>query len=409
MTIELLGNKMAIKVSKKKGGVKIVTDRTGKQYEPKWEEADSWSGEYFNAYKHSALNYYRMESKSADSKKWVIAWVNHSDQWKEHSKLISKNSDSQFSLTLGAICRMLSLGMPAEHKAHKEYWESLPGTSGNLTNPLDFINRKLEELLVSSDNVFEAIKETKKEKAQTPTIQDRMNEIANKHILHFELFEDRLIDGETVNDPKAFDYLKTENCPQVLIKKIRAFFEPHRQELMEAKAGQDEQLKEAYSHYKAADYKRFEAFYSKLFADLDSYEQVKKATKKARVRKAPTKEKQVAKMKYLKEDTKMKLVSVHPVDILGAQQVWVYNTKNRKLGRYVADAHSSFLGVKGTSIIDFDETLSIQKTLRKPEQQIKDFLGSNKIQLRKFIENIKTTDTKLTGRINTDTILLKVL
>jgi len=409
MTIELLGNKMAIKVSKKKGGVKIVTDRTGKQYEPKWEEADSWSGEYFNAYKHSALNYYRMESKSADSKKWVIAWVNHSDQWKEHSKLISKNSDSQFSLTLGAICRMLSLGMPAEHKAHKEYWESLPGTSGNLTNPLDFINRKLEELLVSSDNVFEAIKETKKEKAQTPTIQDRMNEIANKHILHFELFEDRLIDGETVNDPKAFDYLKTENCPQVLIKKIRAFFEPHRQELMEAKAGQDEQLKEAYSHYKAADYKRFEAFYSKLFADLDSYEQVKKATKKARVRKAPTKEKQVAKMKYLKEDTKMKLVSVHPVDILGAQQVWVYNTKNRKLGRYVADAHSSFLGVKGTSIIDFDETLSIQKTLRKPEQQIKDFLGSNKIQLRKFIENIKTTDTKLNGRINTDTILLKVL
>ena len=409
MTIEILGNKMAIKVSKKKGGVKIATDRTGKRYEPKWEEADSWSGEYFNAYKHSALNYYRMESRSADSKKWVIAWVNHSDQWKEHSKLISKNSDSQFSLTLGAICRMLSLGMPAEHKAHKEYWESLPGTSGNLTNPLDFINRKLEELLVSSDNVFEAIKETKKEKAQTPTIQDRMNEIANKHILHFELFEDRLIDGETVNDPKAFDYLKTENCPQVLIKKIRAFFEPHRQELMEAKAGQDEQLKEAYSHYKAADYKRFEAFYSKLFADLDSYEQVKKATKKARVRKAPTKEKQVAKMKYLKEDTKMKLVSVHPVDILGAQQVWVYNTKNRKLGRYVADAHSSFLGVKGTSIIDFDETLSIQKTLRKPEQQIKDFLGSNKIQLRKFIENIKTTDTKLTGRINTDTILLKVL
>ena len=409
MTIELLGNKMAIKVSKKKGGVKIVTDRTGKQYEPKWEEADSWSGEYFNAYKHSALNYYRMESKSADSKKWVIAWVNHSDQWKKHSKLISKNSDSQFSLTLGAICRMLSLGMPAEHKAYKEYWESLPGTSGEAKNPLDFINRKLEELLLASEDVFEEIKKDKKEKTQQPTIQDRMNEIANKHILHFELFEDRLIDGETVNDPKAFDYLKTENCPQVLIKKIRAFFEPHRQELMEAKAGQDEQLKEAYSHYKAADYKRFEAFYSKLFADLDSYEQVKKATKKARVRKAPTKEKQVAKMKYLKEDTKMKLVSVHPVDILGAQQVWVYNTKNRKLGRYVADAHSSFLGVKGTSIIDFDETLSIQKTLRKPEQQIKDFLGSNKIQLRKFIENIKTTDTKLNGRINTDTILLKVL
>ena len=408
MTIEILGNKMAIKVSKK-SGVKISVDRTGKMHEPKWEGAEDWTGSEFNQHKHSALNYYRMETKSTDSKKWVIAWVNHNDQWKKHSKLISKNSDSKFNSTLGAICRMLSLGMPAEHKAYKEYWESLPGTSGEAKNPLDFINRKLEELLLSSEDVFEEIKKDKKEKVQTPTIQDRMNEIANKHILYFEEFEDRLMNGETVNDPKAFDYLKAENCPQALIKKIGAFFETHRQELIEAREGKDEQLKEAYSHYKAADYKRFETFYAKLFADLESYEQVKKATKKARVRKAPSKEKLVAKMKYLKEDLKMKVVSVNPLDILGAQQLWVYNAKTRKLGRYVADTHTNFLGVKGTSIIGFDEHQSVQKTLRKPEQQLKDFLGSNKIQLRKFLDNIKTTDTKLNGRINTDTILLKVL
>jgi len=236
-----------------------------------------------------------------------------------------------------------------------------------------------------------------------------MNEIANKDILHFEEFEDQLMNGKTVNDPKAFEYLKAENCPQALIKKIGAFFEPHRQELMEAKAGQDEQLKEAYSHYKASDYKRFEAFYSKLFADLESYEQVKKATKKARVRKAPSKEKLVAKLKYLKEDNKSKLVSINPVDILTAEQLWVYNVKTRKLGRYVADPHQTTLSVKGTSIIGYDESQSVQKTLRKPEQQLKDFLGSNKVQLRKFLENIKTTDTKLNGRINADTILLKVL
>lgn len=51
----------------------------------------------------------------------------------------------------------------------------------------------------------------------------------------------------------------------------------------------------------------------------------------------------------------------------------------------------------------------MQKTLRKPEQQLKDFKGAGKIQLRKFLENIKTTDTKLNGRINQDTILLKVI
>lgn len=401
---------MAIKIDGAKKKVQTKSRGILTASEPKWDNAETMSGAEFSQQRTWAMQYYRMEVQSAQYKKWVMAWINENKDWKKHSKLINKNSDSQFTSTLGAVCRMLTLGMPAEHKAYKEYWEALPGTSDKVTNPLDFINKKLQELLASSENVFEDIKETKKEtNVQQPTIQDRMNEIANKHILHFELFEDRLMNGETVNDPKAFDYLKAENVPQQLIKKISAFFEPHRQELIEAREGQDEQLKEAYSHYKAADYKRFETFYAKLFADLESYEQVKRATKKARVRKAPSKEKLVAKMKYLKEDSKMKLASISPVDILTAQELWVYNAKTRKLGKYVADAHSQTLGVKGTSIVGFDESQSVQKTLRKPELQIKEFQKASKIQLRKFLGNIKSTDTKLNGRINSDTILLKVL
>lgn len=401
---------MAIKLSRKKSGVKITTDRSGKRHEPKWEGAADWNGQQFNTFKHFAFDYYRMETKSTDNKKYVIQWVNDSEQWQEYSKLIGKNPDNQFSNTLGAVCRMLTLGMPAEHQEHKEYWESLGGTEGEVKSPIDFVNERLEKLLAKAEHIIEEVKDTKKDnKPQQPTIQDRMNEIANKHILHFEQYEDQLMNGDTVADPKAFEYLKTENCPQALIKKIAGFFRAHRQELIDAKAGQDEQLKEGYSHYKAADYKRFEAFYSKLFTDLEAYEQVKKATKKARVRKAPAKEKVVAKLKYLKEDSKSKLVSVNPVDILGCTQLWVYNTKTRKLGKYVADAHQAHLGVKGTSIIGFDTAQSMQKTLRKPEQQLKDFKGAGKIQLRKFLENIKTTDTKLNGRINQDTILLKVI
>ena len=401
---------MAIKIDGAKKKVKTkTTDRLGKTLEPKWEGVESWSGAEFSKRKTIAMDYYRIDAKSADYKKWVINWINDNNEWKQHSKIIAKNSDSQFAPTLGAVCRMLSLGMPAEHKAYSEYWDTAPGTMGKLKNPLEFINTRLQELLLQGSEVFETIEKPAKDKPQQPTIQDRMNEIANRHILHFELFEDRLMNGETVNDPKAFDYLKAENVPQQLIKKIAGFFEPHRQELIEARTGQDEQLKEAYSHYKAADYKRFETFYAKLFADLESYEQVKRATKKARVRKAPSKEKLVAKLKYLKEDLKMKVVSVNPLDILGAQELWVYNTKNRKLGKYVADTHVGTLGVKGTSIVGYSESVSVQKTLRKPEQQLKDFLGSNKVQLRKFLENIKATETKLNGRINADTILLKVL
>jgi hypothetical protein len=381
----------------------------GASHEPKWDNAESMTGEAYHKQLKDALYYYSMEVKNAQYKKWVINWVNASEQWAEHSKNIAKNSDSRFSSTLGGICRMMTLGMPDTYLPYNEYWESLGGTTGKVKPLTTYVNKEIARLLSESENLLEEVVKDSKPKANVPTIQDRMNEIADKHILHFELFEDQLMNGETVSDPKAFEYLKTENCPQALIKKIGAFFEVHRQELIEAKAGQDEQLKEGYSHYKASDYKRFEAFYAKLFADLEAYTQVKKATKQARVRKAPAKEKVVAKLKYLKEDSKSKLVSANPVDILTAETLWVYNTKTRKLGKYVADPHAGTLGVKGTSIVGFDETQSVQKTLRKPEQQLKDFKGAGKIQLRKFMESIKTTDTKLNGRINADTILLKVI
>jgi len=66
------------------------------------------------------------------------------------------------------------------------------------------------------------------------------------------------------------------------------------------------------------------------------------------------------------------------------------------------------LGIKGTTITGYDANKSIQKTLRKPSEQLKQFLASSKVDLRKFIDNIKTTDIKLNGRINAETILLKV-
>jgi hypothetical protein len=58
--------------------------------------------------------------------------------------------------------------------------------------------------------------------------------------------------------------------------------------------------------------------------------------------------------------------------------------------------------------LDFDETKSVQKTLRKPEQQLIEFMKSGKVQLRAFLTNIKATETKLNGRINADVLLLKV-
>jgi hypothetical protein len=66
------------------------------------------------------------------------------------------------------------------------------------------------------------------------------------------------------------------------------------------------------------------------------------------------------------------------------------------------------LGIKGTSVINFDTAKSVGKTLRKPDEKLKEFAKASKVQLRKFLEEIKATETAGNGRINLDMILLKV-
>jgi len=67
------------------------------------------------------------------------------------------------------------------------------------------------------------------------------------------------------------------------------------------------------------------------------------------------------------------------------------------------------LNVKGTTIQSFNEDESIQKTLRKPDEKLKEFKEAGKIKIKKFLEDINAVDIKLNGRINPDTILLKTI
>jgi len=148
-------------------------------------------------------------------------------------------------------------------------------------------------------------------------------------------------------------------------------------------------------------------FYSEILSACDMLAQEAKVNKKPRAKKPTDKAKVVSKMKYLKQDETLKLVSINPQDIIGTKELWVFNTKTRKIGKYVASEFAE-LNVKGTTITGFDEHKSVQKTLRKPDEQLKEFKAAGKVQLRKFLDDIKAVDIKLNGRINEDTVLLKV-
>ena len=397
---------MAIKIDGMKKKAKVSSNNfADEKYtgnEPIWDydRALTFSNEEFDHHLRQSFRYYNYYYSTKDLKKYVVAWLRQHEGEQGVHKLdkttIDRYQRSADCLTPFTVCALI--------KAHER---GMPLRDRHVEYILDAVKRVLL-LKADNDEEVEVKAEVKKAELKIPTIQDRMNDVAKKHILYFEMLEDALYTGETV-DPKAYEYLVKNNVPQALIGKIQTVFEPRCAEVREARTTKDEDLKDAYAYMKAVDYKRYDAFYDKLFADLTAYNQTKKATKKAAVRKPPAKEKLVRSLKYLKQDAGMKLVSINPVDIVGAEQLWVYNVKNRKLGKYVAEDQGGVLGVKGTSITGFSETKSTQKTLRKPEEQVKAFLSSNKVELRKFLENIKTTEIKLNGRINADTILLKVI
>ena len=273
------------------------------------------------------------------------------------------------------------------------------------TRHTDFVKQVVRAAIAEAEP--EAIETSTSVKAYMPTIQDRLNEKTSEIIGELEgMYDDVSLNIKTAFKP--YDFLTGNNVVQSQLGKYETLFNARRAELESAQGKEDAQLTEGYKHYKAADFKRIISWIDALLAAIEQYRGVKKATKKARVKKAPSKEKVIAKLKYCKTDPVLKLVSMNPADIIGATELWVYNIKTRKLGKYIADSIQGPLGVKGTSLTGFDEAKSVCKTLRKPAETLKEFAKSGKIQLRKFLDEIKATETKMNGRISADIVLLKV-
>ena len=86
----------------------------------------------------------------------------------------------------------------------------------------------------------------------------------------------------------------------------------------------------------------------------------------------------------------------------------MFNVKTRKLGVYHALDASGF-SIKGTSLLNFSEMKSVQKTLRKPEAILPEVVKGSKVFLRNVIESVRAKESCLNGRLNRDTILLKVI
>jgi hypothetical protein len=379
-----------------------IREKAKRDYSPDWTGCEAWGESQFLRYFHSAMQYYRMESSGKELKVKVIEWMNKNGYDKKTIQSFKKTKDNRCGMTVGAVAACLLRGMQSTRPDFNKGRDTATWLGAEIAKIIDEGKDDIDE----SGVVVE-----EKPTGPVVTIQERVRDAAMLMTDEIEkAYESFQVDPENF-DPKAFkvlNLLKSQQAKAAHARIIKEFYSKDLAELEELASGSaDEQLKEAYKHRSRKQIKNFIVFLTEVRNACDMLMQEAKVNRAPRKTKAVPKDKLVAKLKYMKTNEPLKLVSVNPVDIIGAGELWIYNTKSRKLGKYVA-AEFNTLGVKGTTITGFDENKSICKTLRKPEDKLKEFKASGKIALRKFLDEINATDTKMNGRLNEETILLKV-
>ena len=379
-----------------------VRAKKGRDFSPKWEGHETWDTNQFLRQFHSAMAWYRLESSAKELKPKVIDWMGRQGCTKEDISAFKKTKDNRCGMTMGAVAACLIKGMPAVRDEFNDGRDTAVWLRARINEVIEQGRDDLDD----NDTVVEVKKDV-----YVPSIQERVREVSLGMTEEIEAAIEAFQTDPEKFDPKAFkvlNLLKAKQAKAAHARIIRDFYAGDLTELLELASGKaDEQLKEGYSHRSKKQIKSFIAFLQEIESACNMLMQEAKVNKKPRAKKAVDKDKIIAKLKYKKSDEPLKLVSINPADIIGAQELWIFNSKTRKLGKYVA-AEFQELGIKGTTITGFSETKSVQKTLRKPAEQIKAFKEAGKVVLRKFLEDINAVDTKMNGRINEEIMLLKV-
>ena len=146
-----------------------------------------------------------------------------------------------------------------------------------------------------------------------------------------------------------------------------------------------------------------------MLEDLERIRSATKASRNVKVKGSVAIDKQVSKVQYKKEDTDFKIVSINPIQVPNKTRLYTFNCKYKVITEYVTDSPNGFI-ISGSTIKNFNKATSRSVKLRKPLDFLPSFLSRTPKQIDDLWKLYITTKTFApNGRINKDTILLRVL
>jgi len=336
-------------------------------------------------------NWYNYTQDKKVAKKWIAEWL-ELNKHKALAKDFTKIKDSWTPTSCGWYSRMALIGL--ELTEHEQ----------------DFIVKRCQEAIANHQKSASDDEEAAKDKPNRPNIQEIMIAKAHEAAAEIDAIWDKYCEGEMRASEKPDSIqqvLANYNILAQHVSLVKDMWIKQQNELKDAVADVDADLSEGYGWATKTQQKNMINYCAAIIAELDAYHQSKKAKVGTRKKKPQPPEKIVRKLKHMRRYEEFKLETVEPTKILKSSELWVYNTKNRKLQYYVADDYAKVFMVKGTSILGFDTNKSSQKTLRKPEDFLKQLRMAGKPDSRKLFDDLKTTATSVNGRFNENLIIIK--
>ena len=346
-----------------------------------------------------ALNWYSYFHEADQAKKWLIEYMKFVNYDKEEIRQVKSSVwgksgifiDGPNCISLrhaGFLSRMLMRGL-----------KTLPE---DLADKLNYLIEYSKGLA----SVKEKVSEEDVTQKHKPSIQDHIREQVLALCGEIEGAIDDFFDNNCKPTINIYEWLKENEVKGLIAKKIADEFRPHLSKVNSVWT--DELIYEEFSHLKKKQIELYKKFIIEIIDDCDRFSANSNKSRKPRKKKPVSVAKQIAKLNYKKEDEQYKIASVNPSEIVGADQLYVFNTKYRKLGVYKSESPKG-LSIKGSTLRGFDMESSKSKKVRKPEEVLTKILKGGKLAIRKQYDAIKSVEKGLTGRINNETILLKIV
>lgn len=362
-----------------------------------------------------ALNWYNMMASPKKEKDWAIEYLsslNATDipvkaPFKTHKQVLSAVK----SLEMDRFDRM------GRYMAMK--FRGFEGFEW-----LDNEAQKLLNTLVNVAAIKEAAKQSKtaSDTSTAKSPRERAEEKAGEKLAELQAIVDDFIttiaDRSKAKDADFFDcaaWIQSEEIKPMIAGMMTHTLKRERDEYTEALESGDKELREAYP-LKDTYMKRIVRFYDWILEPITEQSQRKTTTtRKPRKRKAKTPVAMTKAVKYLARSTevlsnKKEIASVPPSKIIGAKGVVLYNTKTRKLAIVEAEGPDG-LSVKGTTLQNFDPKKTSEKKIREiyTDGLVNTVLSKGIRAIRNAYGEIRAKETVPSGRINKDTLILKVL